>query len=348
MDRYGQRAGRVVAVRYRGRDNPVDERVVEVLLEKAEEIRKALGVHVPVPEEERFVVDRMVRSLFYQEAQPLLFAEADLLEERWGRDVERERESRTRFAQRALRPEEVWEALEPTDALLGSPEEVRDFLLLSAQVVGLEVRERGGAYEFRPSPTLPEALKAPFRDPRGRERPLLLAFSDPPPEGASFAGRTHPLVVALAHHFLEGALRGERGRYAARRVAGLPRAHYLYLLRSRFLLRSREGEVLGEEVGLLGLGPEGLLPEERARELLGLEASGNVLPEEARELLSLALRRYGERGEEVEAYLERRARELREAHRALRRASRERVGDLEVEPVPPPDLLGVLVLVPGR
>ncbi|BCZ88066.1 helicase-related protein (plasmid) [Thermus thermophilus] len=348
VDRYGQRARRVVAVRYRGKDNPVDEKVVEVLLRKAEEIRKALGVHVPVPEEERYVVDRMVRSLFYEGEQPLLFAESDLLEERWGRDVERERESRSRFAQRALRPEEALRALEGTDAVLGSPEEVRDFVLLAAKVVGLEVREKDGGYEFRPSPTLPEPLLAPFRDAKGKERPLFLAFQDPPPEGASFAGRTHPLVVALARHFLEGALRGERGRYAVRRVAGIGRAHYLYLLRPRFLLRSREGEVVGEEVLLLALGPEGLLKGEQARELLSLEAKGNVSSEEAREFFTLALKRYEEGGGEVEAYLAERAREIREAHRALRRAARERVGDLEVEPVPPPDLLGVLVLIPAR
>jgi len=348
VDRYGQRARRVVAVRYRGLDNPVDEKVVEVLLKKAEEIRKALGVHVPVPEEERYVVDRMVRSLFYEGAQPLLFAEADLLEERWGRDVERERESRSRFAQRALRPEEALKALEETDALLGSPEEVKGFVLLGAKLLGLEVRERGGAYEFRPSPDLPEPLRAPFRDERGRERPLLLAFTDPPPEGTAFAGRTHPLVVALARHFLEEALQGKRGRYAARRVAGIGRAHYLFLLRSRFLLRSGDGEVLGEEVDLLGLGPEGLLPREEVRTLVELEAAGNVSAEEAQDLLPLALKRYEERRGEVEAHLVRRARAIEEAHKALRRAARGRVGDLAVEPVPPPDLLGVLVLVPAR
>jgi superfamily II DNA or RNA helicase/polyhydroxyalkanoate synthesis regulator phasin len=348
VDRYGQKRPKVVAVRYRGLDNPVDEKVVEVLLKKAERIREALGVHVPVPEEERYVVDRMVRSLFYESAQPLLFAEADLLEERWGRDVERERESRSRFAQRALRPEEALKALEATDAILGSPEEVEAFLLLGAKLVGLEVQKRGGAYEVRPSSEAPEALRVPFRDERGRERPLLLAFTDPPPEGARFAGRTHPLVVALARHFLEGALRGERGRYAARRVPGIARAHYVYLLRSRFLLRSRDREALGEEVDLLGLGPEGLLPRERARELLDLEAAGNVSAEEAQELLSLALRRHEERRGEVEAHLARRAKEIEEAHRALRRAARERVGDLAVAPVPPPDLLGVMVLVPAR
>lgn len=346
VDRYGQRAKRVVAVRYRGEDNPVDEKVVKVLLAKAEEIRKALGVHVPVPEEERYVVDQMVRELFYEGVQPHLFPEPHRLEERWGRDVERERESRSRFAQRALRPEEALKALEDTDAVLGSPKEVQNFTLLAAKLVGLEVREREGAYEFRPSPSLPEPLRLPFRDAKGKERPLLLAFQDPPPEGASFAGRTHPLVVALARHFLEGALRGERGRYAARRVEGLERAHYLYLLRPRYLLRSREGEVVGEEARLLALGPEGLLPEERAKELFALEAKGNVSPEEAKELLALALKRYEERGKEVEAYLISAARRVQEAHRALRRAARERVGDLEVEPVLPPDLLGVLVLLP--
>ncbi len=104
--------------------------------------------------------------------------------------------------------------------------------------------------------------------------------------------------------------------------------------------------MVGEEVRLLAIGPEGLLPEERAKELLALKATGNVSPGEARELRKLALQRYEEGGKEVEAYLKEAARRIQEAHRALRRAARERVGDLEVEPVLPPDLLGVLVLVP--
>jgi hypothetical protein len=43
--------------------------------------------------------------------------------------VDRERVNRTRFAQRALKPEDVQRELEATDAVLGDPSAVRDFVL---------------------------------------------------------------------------------------------------------------------------------------------------------------------------------------------------------------------------
>jgi hypothetical protein len=59
------------------------------------------------------------------------------LHRRWDRDVERERVNRTRFAQRALRPADVRRELEATDAVLGDPEAVRNFVIEAAQRLGL-------------------------------------------------------------------------------------------------------------------------------------------------------------------------------------------------------------------
>ncbi|GAB6940611.1 helicase-related protein [Thermus brockianus] len=348
VDRFGQRAKEVVVARYRGKDNPVDEKVVNVLLRKAEEIRRALGVYVPVPDEERYVVDRMVRELFYSEAQPLLFAEALEAEERWGRDVEREGVSRSRFAQRTLRPEEVLASLEETDAVLGSPEAVRAFVLLAARFLSLGVKEAEGVVTLLPHEDLPEGVREVFSNGKGKLRPLRLAFADPAPDGVQVAGRTHPLVVALARHFFERPLVTNEGRYAVWRVAGIPEATYLYLLRPRYRIRERQAEVLGEEVRLLALRGGTLLPEEEARRLLEADPAGDLEPGSKKNFASLALDRYEEAAPLVEAFLRDRARAVREAHRSVRRASRQRVGDVVVEPVPPPDLLAFAVLLPAR
>lgn len=349
VDRYGQPRPQVVAVRYRGEDNPMDQAVVEVLLRKAEEIRAALGVHVPVPEEEAYVVDRMVRRLFYGGAhQPLLF-EGDP-EEAWALDAERERQSRTRFAQRALKPEEAMAALRETDAVLGDPQAVERFTLDALQRLGVAYRPVGeGTYEIplkalREGGALPEGLLALL--PQGEV--FRFAFSDPPPEGAAFLGRNHPLVAALARRVFEGALAGREGfgRWAAFRAEGVGQATYLFLLRPRYLLRLGE-EVLGEEVLPLGLTSGGLLPQEEVGRLLDLPPKGDVPLPEAREHLERALRLYGEREEAVRALLEARAQEVRGAHRRVRRAARMRVGEVEVRPVEA-DLLGVRILLPHR
>ena len=51
VDRYGQSAKVVKAIRYFSPDSAVDGVVLDVLLNKAREIHRALGTHVPVPDD---------------------------------------------------------------------------------------------------------------------------------------------------------------------------------------------------------------------------------------------------------------------------------------------------------
>lgn len=149
MDRFGQQAKRVKVVRFFGRNNPVDGAVIDVLLEKARVIRQTLGVHVPVPEEGESVVQAVLEALFLRTTQrsaqltlDLGLPEVDSLHRRWDQDVERERINRTRFAQRALKPEAVQRELDATDAVLGDPAAVQTFVLIAAQRLGLPITKR--------------------------------------------------------------------------------------------------------------------------------------------------------------------------------------------------------------
>ena len=47
----------------------------------------------------------------------------------WDRAVEREKQNRTRFAQRAIKPEEIKQELEESDRILGSQDDVQEFVL---------------------------------------------------------------------------------------------------------------------------------------------------------------------------------------------------------------------------
>jgi superfamily II DNA or RNA helicase len=64
VDRYGQPSPTVKTFRYFGADNPVDGVVIDVLLNKAREIHKALGTHVPVPAESDTVTQAVLNALF--------------------------------------------------------------------------------------------------------------------------------------------------------------------------------------------------------------------------------------------------------------------------------------------
>ena len=359
VDRYGQAKPKVVAVRYYGRDNPMDEAVLEVLLRKAEEIKRVLGIHVPVPQEETYVVDRMVKHLFYKGGQqPLLLSEAEEAERAWAMDAERERRTRTRFAQWALKPQEAMEALAQTDAVLGEPRLVEVFVKRILHYLQLGLEPEGKAYripleawlkdlEKQKLHFLAEGLRRVFP----RTKAPLIAFEDPVPEGAEFVGRNHPLVVTLARFVFERALRGDEhfGRYTALRTSRVERATYVYLLRPRYLLRFfREGkEVLGEEVLEVAYHSGALHGPEKAQGLL-LPPEEDVPASEASEHLRRALEKLEEGKEELRALLRERARALAESHRKVRQAARLSGTKVEVVPVEGPDLLGVHILLPLR
>ena len=63
VDRFGQRASKVRAMTLYGEDNPVDGAVLQVIIRKAESIRKALGISVPMPEDEARISQAIMQTL---------------------------------------------------------------------------------------------------------------------------------------------------------------------------------------------------------------------------------------------------------------------------------------------
>jgi len=362
VDRYGQPAEEVIAVRYRGIDNPIDQKVIDVLLKKADEIRNALGVYIPVFNEEKYVVDQMATELFQVQQRPLFAGEepSSPVEEQWSIDKARERITRTKFAQRALKPQEVLALLEETDSVLGSPEQVKQFVLLAMQYLGAKMQKREVMFGRQSTAvweikvdlnSLPSILKDPlspyFQDRQGKPKAFQASFTDPAPPESTFLGRSHPLVVALARHFFEGALLGHTGRWGAWK-ASVERATYLYLLRPRYLISDYRAEYLGEEVLVFGLQGDRPLSNSEVQTLINEKPLADVDDHEARELLNIALRRYEEHQGIVQSYVKERASEVREANRKLRRAAKDRVGKINTQAILPPDLLGVVILQPNR
>lgn len=382
VDRYGQSAKTVKVVRYFGQDNPVDGVVLDVLLDKARQIYNRLGTHVPVPEEGESVTEAVLNALFlrggYQsQARQLAFDfvknEVTELHTRWERDAERERVTRTRFAQRALKPQEVQRELEAADSVLGDPDAVRDFVLNAAQRLGLGMRragerERGrvGDRESRRagevwmvdvSPAgvlrLPEAVR--FALPERKDGSWRISFESPTPQGAEYVGRNHPLVQTLARYLLEEALTHPGSAIASR--AGALRTHavrqptVLLLLRVRYLLQFPSATPLFlEEVLTLAFTPGAdrnpqWMSEAAALRLLSeARPDANMRMEEKKNVVEAALRAYPSLENDLRAHLQTRALRLEEAHKRIRQAERLRPAELTLTPQFPPDLLGVLVL----
>jgi superfamily II DNA or RNA helicase len=386
VDRYGQPARLVKAVRFFGRDNAVDGVVIEVLLDKAREIHRTLGTHVPVPEESESVTQAVLEALFLRSRREgawqqlaLDFGVSEIAEfhRRWERDAERERINRTRFAQRALKPEEVQRELEATDAVLGDPTTVREFFLAAAQRIGLAIApdHRQGVFRVTPdTATLPEPIRLALPPIKGGR--WIISFDSPTPEGAEYIGRNHRFVATLARFLFEEALncpgKATVSRCGALRTRAVNELTTILLLRVRYLVEQPQARpLLSEEVVVLGFVELGgneakWLEASSALRLLGeAKPDANIALAEKRELVERALASLGDwsaiasseqRAESggqrvgvpgyVRERLIQRARELEAAHKRIRQAVSLRVRGLEVKPQFPPDLLGILVLQP--
>jgi superfamily II DNA or RNA helicase len=379
VDRFGQLAPIVKAIRFFSPDNPVDGVVIDVLLNKAREIHRALGTHVPVPEEGETVTQAVLNALFLRRAREapshqlqLAFdlPEVNNLHRRWDLNAAREKENRTRFAQRALKPDEVRRELEATDAVLGDPEAVRSFVLNAAQRIGLAIARDRRAHVFRIAvgpearATLPPAID--FVLPKTKSGSWPVSFISPTPEGAEYLGRNHRFVATLAQFLMEEALSGASGerrmangrqrfspvsRCGVIRTRAVARLTTVLLLRVRFLVEQPERTpLLAEEVQVVGYtgtaAAPAWLPDDDALRLLAAKPDENVPMGEKQELVQHALAGWEAIEPALPDRIQQRAEALAEAHRRIRQAVSLKVRGLTAKPQLPPDLLGLLVLTP--
>ena len=373
VDRYGQSARVVRAIRYFCPDSPVDGVVLDVLLNKAREIHKVLGTHVPVPDDGETVTEALLNALFLRranrdrEAVQLTFdlgganEQVEALHRRWDRDVERERINRTRFAQRAIKPGAVQRELEAADEVLGDPGAVRGFVLDAGQRLGLGITADRRSDVFRvpvdavSQESMPPAVR--FAMPPTAAHAWRISFTSPTPYGAEYLGRNHPFVAALARFLMEETLEKGSGATAVRcgvvRTRAVTKLRTILLLRVRYLLKQPErATLLSEEVWVRGVawGRRGAqpvwLPDDEALRLLAAAPDANVPLAEKRQLIASALGSWPALQEGLRAPLADRAAALRESHSRVRRAVGQRVRQLSVVPQHPPDLLGMLLLQP--
>jgi superfamily II DNA or RNA helicase len=372
VDRYGQTAPVVRTVRYFSPDSAVDGVVLDVLLNKAREIHKALGTYVPVPDESETVTEAVLQALFLRNGR----ADVDQLQldlglevpkqvkslhRRWEQDAERERINRTRFAQRALRPAEVREELKATDAVLGDPDAVRSFVLEAAQRLGLTIGrdKRPDVLRVQVSSeataALPDAVR--FALPAVKSGQWLVSFKSPTPEGAEYLGRNHGFVAAVARFLMEEALTRSGAATATRcgviRTRAVERFTAVLLLRVRYLLEQPGGApLLSEEVVVKAYtdGAEGTcvwLGDAEALRLLGdAKPDANVPLPEKRQLVTRLIEDWPSLEAALRPPIEDRAAKLERSHKRVRQAVGLRVRELALKPQLPPDLLGLLVLQP--
>ncbi|MEU8289765.1 DEAD/DEAH box helicase [Streptomyces pseudogriseolus] len=377
VDRYGQKRDQVRVITMYGEDNGIDGKVLDVLFKKHRQIKKDLGISVSVPDETASgVTDAVVEWLLLhgrQGSQESLFEmdghqeSFDRIEREWSSAAEREKTSRSKYAQRAIHPEEVAREVAAVRAALGGAEEVREFTLEALRDLDALIRDpRDGSGDFTAqvggTPAgLRDALAATLGN-RLVEEDRAIPFRTTPAIGRGEAAlvRTDPAIGAVASYVLDSALDAKAlGPRPARRCGVVTTDTVsvrttLLLVRYRFHLtlpsRTGERQLVAEDARLLAY--EGLpqrarwLDDDAATALLGARATANTHELAARNAITRALDGLPGLADHLTEYGTRLAAELDASHRRVRKANEEIVRGLKVVPQEPADVLGVYVYLP--
>jgi superfamily II DNA or RNA helicase len=363
VDRFGQPAEVVRSIMMFSPDSAIDGAVLDVILRKAEEIRKATGVTVPLPDERGPVTDALMASMMLRRGVPRqmtldlrLDDGTSAMEARWRDAEENEKRSRARFAQNAMKPQEVAPEWEKVRTLLGSPTDARMFVERAMARFGVPLETRKTVLLAHLN-----ALEAGLRERlAGLELTgtVRLATAEPAPSGTALLTRTHPLTATLAEALVEASLDPESlsglgiGRVGAWPTAAVQQLTRVVLLRVRFKLTvhtRRERLLLAEEAALVAIqGDRVVATGEAARHLLTAPATADLAPvardrfiTKAREDLPVLLKG------PIAGFVNSRAQELMADHAKLRAASGS-ASRVTVEAVHPPDVIGLFALMPGE
>ncbi|HQF62366.1 MAG TPA: helicase-related protein [Anaerolineaceae bacterium] len=375
IDRYGQPSARVRVLTYYGLDNQIDGVVLDVLLRKHRTIRSSLGISVPVPVNTEQVVEAIFEGLLLKSKPSALQGflpgfdeyirpQKDDLYGKWEAATEREKRSRTLFAQETIKVDEVAQELHAVQSAIGSGVDVADFTRRSLTAFGAEA-VGGEPLKVKldeASTALREGLVQVLGVKNGSQH--AFRFSQPVQPGEHYLARTHPVVEALANHVLETALdplAGDAAKYPAARRCGAIRTRQvttrttLLVVRMRYHIVVKQGDaekpLLAEDtlVAAFAGSPQNAewLDDAAAEALLTANPDANINPEQAGDFVRKVIDGFDAIRPHLEEMAHQRGEVLLSSHQRVRRASRVRNVQYRVEPQLPPDVLGIFVYLPS-
>lgn len=363
VDRFGQPSKTVRVLRYYGKDNKIDGIVLDVLLRKHDSIRSSLGISVPVPVKSEELMAAIFEGLLLREqggaGEQLMLSffepEKERLHEEWESVKEREKVSRTLFAQLSIKPDDVAAELRAARDAIGSGAELQTFVDRAFRLHGAVVTSEG-SLKFNVS-ECPRQL----RDMVGFQKIFKARFDLPVNDGEVYLSRTSPVVEGLASYVMETAFDpastdSRACRCGVIHTEAVTVRTSLVLVRYRYHILKQRGDetvpLLAEECVPLAFrgAPDRAewLGAEETEALLQARSTGNETLSTAQAMLERMLEqvRQGALDPELESHAVRRADELLAAHRRVRDAARLTHVKYRVEPKLPADILGMYVYLP--
>jgi len=209
VDRFGQPRDTVKVLTLYGNDNLIDVVILNVLLRKHRKIRTQLGISVALPASTNDVIERLYDEVI-REMRDLSTPQMSLafqwsgeeqLHTQW--EERAAKVSRSIFAQRTIKPEEVEAELAAIRDAIGDAPTVGRFIRDVLGQLHIPVTEKpGGRIEVNITGETPRSL----RNAIGKDDPFIGRVELPVKSPEIYLARTHPIVEGLASWVLDTAL----------------------------------------------------------------------------------------------------------------------------------------------
>lgn len=272
----------------------------------------------------------------------------------WQAAAERERKTRTLYAQHTIQPDEVRRELIANREATGAGIEVQEFLTTALKAYGATIAgTKRGRLTANMAET-PLALQEAIGLPAGNDALEILS------DGQLMLERTNPIVQAVAAHTLDQALDGNgtpaiAARCAAIRTRAVQRRTSLLLARIRFHLTIRQGnrperKLLAEDAHILAFAGQPENPDwldiDAAEQLLAARPDANISHEQAVTFITRLVASLPSLRPELNRIASERAAALAATHARVREGAGAR-GKVTVDAQLPVDILGAYVLLPA-
>lgn len=266
---------------------------------------------------------------------------------------QREKASRSIFAQNAIKANEIEADLREVDDAIGDVKAVEQFVLESLRFMGVQAESKKQGYKIYTT-NIPQRLRDLLSD----KTEIQISFKSPTPAGYKYIGRNHPFTEHLSQHIINSALQqatNSAARAAVLRSADVKQKTVLFQLRVRNVIAEQPNnkQIVAEEMWLWGyegqVNQKQFIDKETAINLLmNVKPTQNMEEGEKaywlNEEMTWVLDEKTFREQTDEVALER-ANNLVESHTRFKKlvsGNKYKV----VEPVLPMDVLGIYILLP--
>lgn len=367
VDRFGQEKSEVRVITYYGTDNPIDGVILDVLIRKHKSIKSDLGVTVAVPGSSEQIAEALFEAALFREKTRTGPTQLSLdfihnlgtkkqgIHVEWESARDREKATRSRFAQHTLSPEAVAAELLSVRIAIGSNEDVARFFRTTLQLASVATQTTGKALTVHLSNEVPRGLRQAIN----RDESFTGRFELPLKEGEVYLGRTSPIVEGLASWTLDQALdpvardvRPVASRCGVVSTSVVTVRTILLVARFRYHLQAAGTDaetILAEEILPLACTGPAHSPVwqtgEEGERLLAARPEQNLVVtaiDQQTAVLFSALPKYQQA---LEPIAKERATAQLAAHERVREAARSK-GRVTIKPVLPVDILGAYVLLP--